>query len=231
METKEINGWLNIDKPLNYSSAKVVAIVKRLLKAKKVGHGGTLDPLATGVLPICINKATKTVEKMMNFDKEYLFNITFGEERSTGDAEGEVIERNLKIPTEEEIRNNLSKFIGNIEQMPPIYSALKVNGKRAYELARNNDTVELKPRNVIVYNFDFIGFVSKDTAQFSVKCGKGFYVRSIGIDFSRALGTVGYISYLKRISVGPFNQENMITIEQLKSAIESCEIEKNLLYI
>lgn len=231
METKDINGWLNIDKPLEYSSAKVVAIVKRLLKVKKVGHGGTLDPLATGVLPICINKATKTTEKMMNFDKEYLFNITFGEERSTGDAEGEIIAQNSKIPTEEEIKNNLSKFIGNIEQMPPIYSALKVNGKRAYELARNNQSVELKPRNVIVHSFNFIGFTSNNTAQFSIKCGKGFYVRSIGIDFSKLLNTVGYISYLRRIAVGTFNQENIITIEQLKNSIELCGIEKNLLHI
>lgn len=231
METKEINGWLNIDKPLNYSSAKVVAIVKKLLKAKKVGHGGTLDPLATGVLPICINKATKTTEKMMNFDKEYLFNITFGEERSTGDAEGEIIGQNSKIPSEEEIKNNLPKFIGDIEQMPPTYSALKVNGKRAYELARKNETVELKPRNVKVHSFNFIGFTSENTAQFSIKCGKGFYVRSIGIDFSKALGTVGYISYLRRIAVGPFNQGNIITIEQLKNSIESCGIEKNFLYI
>lgn len=231
MENKEINGWLNIDKPINYSSAKVVAIIKKMLKVKKVGHGGTLDPLASGVLPICINKATKTTEKMMNFDKEYIFNITFGEERTTGDAEGDIVKKNSKIPTKEEIKNNLSKFIGNIEQTPPIYSALKVNGKRAYELARNNEVVDLKARNVKVYSFNFVDFISKNTAQFYIKCGKGFYVRSIGIDFSKELNTLGYISYLRRISVGPFNQDNIITLEKLENIIKSCELEKNLLYI
>ena len=229
METIEINGWLNIDKPYGFSSAKVVAIVKRLLKAKKVGHGGTLDPLASGVLPICINKATKTTEKTINFSKEYFFDITFGEERTTADAEGEVIKTSNIIPTENEIRNILNNFIGEIQQTPPIYSAIKVNGKRAYDLARNNQNVELQARLVKVFELNFLGFENEKTAKFSVKCGKGFYIRSLAVDISKALNTVGYVSYLRRTEVGIFNKDNMITLEKLKTIYENNELEKYLI--
>lgn len=229
METIEINGWLNIDKPYGFSSAKVVAIVKRLLKAKKVGHGGTLDPLASGVLPICINKATKTTEKTMNFSKEYFFDITFGEERTTADAEGEVIKTSNVIPTENEIKNILNNFIGEIQQTPPIYSAIKVNGKRAYDLARNNQNVELQARLVKVFELNFLGFENEKTAKFSVKCGKGFYIRSLAVDISKALNTVGYVSYLRRTEVGIFNKDNMITLEKLKTIYENNELEKYLI--
>lgn len=229
METIEINGWLNIDKPYGFSSAKVVAIVKRLLKAKKVGHGGTLDPLASGVLPICINKATKTTEKTMNFSKEYFFDITFGEERTTADAEGEVIKTSNIIPTENEIKNILNNFIGEIQQTPPIYSAMKVNGKRAYDLARNNQNVELQARLVKVFELNFLGFENEKTAKFSVKCGKGFYIRSLAVDISKALNTVGYVSYLRRTEVGVFNKDNMITLEKLKTIYENNELEKYLI--
>lgn len=229
METIEINGWLNIDKPYGFSSAKVVAIVKKLLKAKKVGHGGTLDPLASGVLPICINKATKTTEKTMNFSKEYFFNITFGEERTTADAEGEVIKTSNIIPTENEIKNILNNFIGEIQQTPPIYSAIKVNGKRAYDLARNNQNVELQARLVKVFELNFLGFENEKTAKFSVKCGKGFYIRSLAVDISKALNTVGYVSYLRRTEVGIFNKDNMITLEKLKEIYDNKELEKYLI--
>ena len=229
METIEINGWLNIDKPYGFSSAKVVAIVKRLLKAKKVGHGGTLDPLASGVLPICINKATKTTEKTMNFSKEYFFDITFGEERTTADAEGEVIKTSNVIPTENEIKNILNNFIGEIQQTPPIYSAIKVNGKRAYDLARNNQNIELQARLVKVFELNFLGFENEKTAKFSVKCGKGFYIRSLAVDISKALNTVGYVSYLRRTEVGIFKKDNMITLEKLKEIYDNDKLEKYLI--
>ncbi len=219
MENLEINGWLNIDKSLNYSSAKVVAIVKRILKAKKVGHGGTLDPLATGVLPICINKATKTTEKIMGFHKKYSFDITFGETRTTADAEGEILEKNDKIPTEEEIKNILNNFIGKISQTPPIYSAIKVNGKRAYDLARDNKEVKLEPRIVEVFEFNYLGFKNQNTESFSVKCGKGFYIRSLGVDLAKSANSLGYISYLRRDEVGIFNQENIIKLEELEKIV------------
>lgn len=231
MEKKELNGWLNVDKPLNYSSAKVVAIIKKILNVKKVGHGGTLDPLATGVLPIAINKATKSAEKMMNFDKEYLFEITFGEQRTTDDSEGEVIGTSKKMPTSNEIIAILPNFIGDIKQVPPIYSAIKINGQRAYDLARSNKSVELKERNVKVFDLSFLGFTSEKTGKFSVKCGKGFYVRSLGIDLAKSLGTLGYISCLRRISVGPFDQGNILTIEKIKEINDNDSVDKNLIMI
>ena len=225
----ELNGWLNIDKPLGYSSAKVVAIIKKILNVKKVGHGGTLDPLATGVLPICINKATKTTEKTMSFTKKYLFEITFGEGRATCDAEGEIIEKSNKIPTEKEIIDVLPKFIGNIQQTPPIFSAIKVNGKRAYDLARSGQNVELKSRQVVVYDLKFLGFTSSKSAKFEVECGKGFYVRSIAVDLSKALNTCGYISYLRRLEVGCFNQLNILTLEEVENICKNGKIEEKLI--
>lgn len=223
MENNKLNGWLNIDKPIGYSSAKIVTIVKSLTKSKKVGHGGTLDPLATGVLPICINKATKTTEKMINFSKEYIFHVTFGESRTTGDAEGEIISKNEKIPNENEILKILPLFIGNIKQKPPIFSALKINGKRAYDLAREGKSFELKERDVVVYDLKLIDFDLKNTAKFSVKCGKGFYVRSIGFDIAKALNTDGYISYLRRTSVGIFNESNILSLNEFEKIIAANE--------
>lgn len=212
---EELNGWLNIDKPVGMTSAKVVSIIKRITGAKKVGHGGTLDPLASGVLPICLNKATKTTEKMMGFTKEYLFNITFGESRTTADAEGEINDRTSKIPTEQEILAIIPNFIGTIKQTPPAFSAIKVNGKRSYELARNGEEVKLRQRDVVVYDLRLLGTTddAKKTMQFYVKCGKGFYVRSLCVDIAKAVGSLGYISYLRRLSVGVFNQDNILTLE------------------
>jgi len=228
---EEINGWLNIDKPLEYSSAKVVAIVKKLLKVKKVGHGGTLDPLATGVLPIAINKATKTTEKMMSFNKSYTFDITFGEERTTGDAEGKILSVNPKTPTEKEIIEKISNFTGIIKQIPPIFSALKVNGKRAYELARSGEKFELKEWEVRVLDLKFIGFKNNNTATLYVECGKGFYVRSLAIDISKSLETVGYISYLRRESVGIFDQSNILKLEKVENLAQNNQIKKHLINI
>jgi len=229
MENIELNGWLNIDKPMGYSSAKVVAILKRLLKPKKIGHGGTLDPLATGVLPICINKATKTVFKTMDFDKEYLFNVTFGESRTTCDAEGEIEKKSDKIPNEDEIIKVLPKFIGNIKQVPPMFSAIKVDGKRAYDLARNGQNFTLKARDVQVFDLRFLGFNDKNIAKFYVKCGKGFYVRSIAVDIAKSLDTVGYVSYLRRISVGIFNKDNIISLDNVEEMIKNNEIYKSFI--
>jgi len=220
----ELSGWLNIDKPLGYSSAKVVAIIKRMLKVKKVGHGGTLDPLATGVLPICINKATKTTEKMMSFEKEYLFEVTFGESRTTYDAEGDVIETSDKIPTEKDILNIVPRFVGNIMQFPPVFSALKVGGKRACDLVRENKKVELEARLVKVCELKFLGFLSEKVARFQVKCGKGFYVRSLAVDLAKALGSVGYVSYLRRLSVGCFNQNNILSLSDVENIIKNDNI-------
>jgi len=212
----KINGWININKPLNFSSAKTVYHVKKILNLKKVGHAGTLDPLATGVLPICINEATKTVSFVMSDEKEYMFEITFGEERDTHDAEGEIINTSNKIPTKEEILKSLPQFIGEIEQVPPIYSAIKIKGKRACDLVRKNQEVKLQARKINIFNLKFLNFTNKNTARFSVKCGKGTYVRSLARDLSKVLGTYGYISKLERTRVGIFNQDNIISLEKLK---------------
>jgi tRNA pseudouridine55 synthase len=203
-----MNGWLNINKPSGLSSAKVVAIIKSHLKAKKVGHGGTLDPLAVGILPICIGNATKETEKMMNFKKEYLFTIKFGETRSTGDQEGEILEKNNFIPTIDDILQKIPDFIGEINQTPPPFSAIKINGQRAYKLARSGQTFTLKTRKVMVYSLKFIAWQTPSDAQFLIECGKGFYVRSFATDFAKSLGCLAYISYLERTALGPFNKSN-----------------------
>lgn len=210
-----LNGWLNINKPINYTSTKIVAILKRITQAKKIGHGGTLDPLASGVLPICINKATKQVESIMNHEKVYKFCITFGESRDTYDSEGKVEEINGFIPDEEGIIQNINKFVGEVEQLPPKYSALKINGKRAYELARNGYIVEMKPRKVTIKKLEFCGFRNYNTAEFCVECGRGCYVRSLAVDIAKSVGAIGYVSELIRTKVGDFDIKNSLNIENI----------------
>jgi tRNA pseudouridine55 synthase len=243
----DINGWINIYKPCGYTSANVVAIVKKLLTpfgVKKVGHGGTLDPLAFGTLPICINKATKTASYIMDFKKIYNFYLTFGEERTTDDSEGEVVNRSNKIPSINEINAILPQFTGRIQQTPPSYSAIRVQGKRAYDLARKGVKFELKPREVEVLKLECKGFIDKsiadditktinqnNTVEFEVKCGKGFYIRSLGKDLARALGSFGYISKLERTEVGIFTKTNSITLQELEKFTEKKEINKLLIQI
>ena len=202
---EEINGWLNVNKPIGWRSTKVVAIIKRITGAKKVGHGGTLDPFASGVLPICINKATKQVEMIMDHKKQYIFQLTFGEMRDTYDIEGQVIDRNDFIPQEIEIKNIIKNFIGEIQQKPPIFSALKVNGKRAYDLARQGEQFELKTRTVLIENIKYNGFIDKNTVEFVLDCGRGCYIRSLAVDIAKSLGAVGYVSKLTRTKIGEFD--------------------------
>ena len=223
----EKDGWLNINKPIGCTSTKVVAIVKKITKAKKVGHGGTLDPMASGVLPICINKATKQVESMMDHDKIYLFHLTFGEFRDTYDVEGKILEKNNFIPKENNIIANIKNFIGDIEQIPPIYSALKINGKRACDLARDGKNVELKPRNIKIYNIKYNGFITENTIELMVHCGRGCYIRSLGIDLARSLNAIGYVSKIERQKVGNFLLENSINLESLNYD----KIDKNIITI
>ena len=209
------SGWLNVNKPIGWTSTKVVAIIKRITKAKKVGHGGTLDPLASGVLPICINKATKQVESMMDHGKEYLFHLTFGELRDTADAEGVVLETNNIIPTIEQICAVLSGFVGVIKQTPPIYSAVKIGGKRACDLVRGGKSVELQARDIVIYNLKCNGFVNNNTAEFIVECGRGCYVRSLGVDLAKSLGAIGYLSKIERLRVGDFDIDDAVDVDGL----------------
>ncbi len=211
------NGWLIIDKSLGASSNDVVQKIKRLAgKANKVGHAGTLDPLAQGVLPIAIGEATKTVQYLMDAKKEYEFSLNWGQERSTGDAEGEIINDGGRIPSTVEIETILPKFIGTIMQMPPIYSALKINGQPAYKLARAGKEVNLAAREIIIEELALTKHNQEDgVSDFKVICGKGTYIRSLAIDIARALSSYGYVSCLKRTKVGNFLIQDAITIEKL----------------
>jgi len=214
---QKIDGWVVLDKPLGLGSTQAVGRVRWLFSAEKAGHGGTLDPLATGVLPIALGEATKTVPFVMDGRKEYRFTLRFGEARSTDDGEGEVTATSGIRPTDDAIRAALAQFTGEIEQMPPVFSALKIDGKRAYDLARAGETVELKPRRVTIERLEMIGRPSADHADFVVGCGKGTYIRSLGRDLAVALGAVGHLSALRRTVAGPFREEVAISLPKLEA--------------
>ncbi|MCG8509581.1 MAG: tRNA pseudouridine(55) synthase TruB [Rhodospirillales bacterium] len=226
---KPIHGWLIIDKPLGLSSAGVVGKVRRLTGAAKVGHGGTLDPMASGVLPVALGEATKTVSYAMDGRKVYRFTVRWGESRTTDDAEGEVLETSPARPTSEAIEAALSGFIGEIDQVPPIYSAVKVDGKRAYALARADQPVELEPRRVLIEKFDLIDMPDADHAEFEVVSGKGAYMRSLARDLALAAGTVGHIAALRRTAVGPFREADAISLDKLAALGHSAPLFEFLL--
>jgi len=213
----KVDGWVVLDKPLGMGSTQAVGKVRWLFAAEKAGHGGTLDPLATGVLPIALGEATKTVPFIMDGRKEYRFTLRFGEARSTDDGEGEVTATSDLRPTDEAIRAALGQFTGEIEQMPPAFSALKIGGKRAYDLARAGETVELKARMVRIDRLELLARPDADHADFVVGCGKGTYIRSLGRDLARALGIVGHLSALRRTVVGPFREEAAISLPKLEA--------------
>jgi tRNA pseudouridine55 synthase len=209
-----IHGWLAIDKPLGMTSTAVVAAVRRLTNAAKVGHGGTLDPLASGVLPVALGEATKTVSFAMDGAKTYRWTVRWGEERSTDDAEGPVTATSNVRPEREAILRAIPAFIGEIEQVPPAFSAVKIGGKRAYDLARAEEEVELKSRIVRIDRYELLS-CDEDGASFEVATGKGAYIRSLARDLARALGTVGYVSALRRTRCGAFDEASTISLEQL----------------
>jgi tRNA pseudouridine55 synthase len=225
---KSISGWLAVDKPLEITSSTVVNQVRRLLDAAKAGHGGTLDPLATGVLPIAFGEATKTVAYVMDGSKSYRVTLQFGEARSTDDAEGEVIETSDHRPTHEEIEAILPEFIGEIQQVPPKFSAIKVNGKRAYDLARRDEDVVLKPRPILIKDLRLVDLPDRDHAVFDVISGKGAYMRSLARDIALRLGTVGHIAALRRTSAGPFSEDNAIGLQDLLDMAPEAVMEKLL---
>jgi tRNA pseudouridine55 synthase len=214
---QKIDGWVVLDKPLGMGSTQAVGRVRWLFSAEKAGHGGTLDPLATGVLPIALGEATKTVPFVMDGRKEYRFTLRFGQARSTEDAEGEITATSDTRPTDEAIRAALPSFIGEIEQIPPIFSALKIDGERAYDLARAGQAVELKARKVTIQRLELVARPDADHADFVVGCGKGTYIRSLGRDLALALGTVGHLSALRRTAAGPFREEAAISLPKLEA--------------
>jgi len=211
-----VHGWVVLDKPYGLGSTSAVGKVRWLFTAQKAGHAGTLDPLATGILPIALGEATKTVPFMMDAKKSYQFTLTFGENTDTWDIEGEVTETSDMRPSEDAIRKALPQFIGDIEQIPPRYSAIKVDGKRSYDLARSGEIVELKSRQVRVDSFELVEF-DGDAATFEVGCGKGTYIRSLARDLAATLGTCGHVTMLRRTRVGPFHQEQSFTLDALEN--------------
>ena len=212
---RTIDGWLAVDKPRGISSAGVVARLRTALKPKRIGHGGTLDPLATGVLPVALGEATKTVAYAMEGWKSYRFTLSFGERRDTDDGEGVVLETSAARPGDGAINAALGRFVGAIQQVPPVYSAVKRDGRRAYDRARKGEHVILEPRPVKVHGLRLLDRIDQDRAVFGVDCGKGVYVRALARDLAAALGTLGYVSELRRTRVGPFREEDAIPLDNL----------------
>lgn len=216
-----MDGILIINKPKNFTSHDVVNVVRKSLNTKKVGHTGTLDPNATGVLPILIGKATKLSKYLVEHNKEYIATIKLGEKTTTADTEGEVIKKDDNLKNillgldEEKIKEILNSFLGKQKQVPPIYSSIKINGKKAYEYARNGQAIKLEPRDIEIYNIELISLI-KEELTFKVKCSKGTYIRSLCEDISKKCGTIGHMKELTRTKVDKFTIENSITIEELK---------------
>lgn len=223
-----MDGIIIINKGKNYTSNDVVSIVKKITKSK-VGHTGTLDPNATGVLPLLIGNATKVSKYLINHDKEYEVVLQLGIRTETADVEGKVIEQKevtAEMLNKDNIEKKLQQFIGKQEQIPPIYSAIKVNGKKLYEYARKGQEVELKPRQIEIYSIQLVGINEKEKQiSFKVKCSKGTYIRSLCEDISKKLGTVGYMKELNRLQVGEFYIKDAVTISEMKEKIEAGNLE------
>ena len=211
----DVNGWLIIDKPRGMGSTQVVGKTRWLMHANKNGHTGTLDPFATGVLPIAFGEATKLVPFVTDGEKEYEFVLKWGEQTSTDDVEGEVIATSSKIPTHDEIIAALPQFIGQITQVPPMYSAIKINGNPAYKLARKGQNVEIPSRQIEIYDLRLLQ-ENTDSARFKVRCSKGTYVRTLGKDIALKLGTVGHLTELRRTKCGNFSLSDTILLDSLE---------------
>jgi tRNA pseudouridine55 synthase len=216
-----VHGWVIVDKPQGVTSTQVVGIVRRVFDAQKAGHAGTLDPMATGVLAVALGEATKTVPYAMDAEKIYRFTATWGESRDSDDAEGAVTGTSLKRPSRQEIEAAIPGLVGTISQTPPVYSAIKVDGERAYDLARDGETVVLEPRTVFIRSVRLLGQPDADTAEFEMVCGKGAYVRAWVRDLALALGTLGYVSQLRRLAIGNFMVADAIGLEPLKGFMHS----------
>lgn len=212
-----VNGWIILDKPEGITSTKAGSIVKRLFKQKKLGHAGTLDPFASGILPLALGEATKVMPYVVSDTKEYEFEITFGEERDTGDLEGSVVATTDHFPSYQDIISSIPNFIGTITQIPPKYSALKINGERAYDLARRGEDVIIKPRQVEIHDLQLLGF-SENRATLHVTCGTGTYVRTLGQDIAKSLNSFGYLSTLCRTRVGRFSLKDSVKLDTLRNS-------------
>lgn len=216
---RPISGWLVIDKDEGVTSTWVVGAVKRLTQAQKAGHGGTLDPLATGILPIAMGEATKTVPYVMDSTKAYRFTLRFGESRDTDDAEGQVVGSSDLRPSDAEIEAALPEFIGTVMQRPPNYAAVKIQGERAYDIARRGDVVEIEPREVRIDELRLVGRPDIDHAVFDMVCGKGAYVRAVARDLGQRIGCLAHVTQLRRTRVGPFGLDRAVRLETLERIV------------
>ncbi len=213
---EDVSGWIVLDKPEDMTSTHAVSAVKRVFNANKAGHSGTLDPLASGVLPIALGEATKTVPWLMEAEKTYIFTIKWGVSTETQDREGKPTAESAVRPTAEQIEAALPAFVGEIAQIPPQYSAVKVDGERAYDLARSGEAVELEPRMVVVHQAELVGTEGEDLATLRVRSGKGFYIRALVRDLAARLGAEGHVWRLRRTAVGPFTEVQSVTLDVLE---------------
>lgn len=226
---QSINGWLILDKPKGMTSTRAVGRVRHLFDAAKAGHAGTLDPLATGILPLALGEATKTVPFVVDGSKAYRFTVRFGAETDTDDAEGKTVETSDRRPTRAEIEAALPGFTGEISQVPPRFSAIKVEGARAYDLAREEEDFELAPRTVTIERLDLVDHPDEDHCVLEAECGKGTYVRALARDLGRVLGCLGHVEVLRRTRVGAFSEADTITLAEVEEAAASPEGHEALL--
>ncbi|WP_291839835.1 tRNA pseudouridine(55) synthase TruB [Brevundimonas sp.] len=224
-----VNGWVCLDKPYEMGSTEAVSRIRRLFDAQKAGHAGTLDPLASGILPIALGEATKTVPFMMEAQKVYRFTIQWGVSTDSLDREGEIVARSDVRPSLEQVKAALPAFVGEIDQVPPAFSAIKVDGQRAYDLAREGIEVELKARRVMIHEAAVTGAPDADHLEITMRTGKGVYVRSLARDLAVMLGAEGHVSALRRERVGPFSVENAVTLDSLEEMVHSGAASEGLL--
>jgi len=216
-EKRDVHGWCVLDKPIGMTSTHAVSVVRRLFTARRAGHAGTLDPLASGLLPIALGEATKTVPFVMDGRKHYRFTVRWGEERDTDDAEGRIVETSAARPTPDQIRALIPRFTGTIAQVPPRFSAIKIEGERAYDLARDGAMVELEARPVEIHRLELVETPDADHSVLAAECGKGTYVRALARDLGRLIGCRGHVAALRRTTVGPFGEADMISLERVES--------------
>ena len=226
-----INGWIALDKQPGVTSRQAVTKISKILNIKKVGHAGTLDPMATGVLPIAVGEATKCISFIQNKTKKYSFTVKWGETTNTDDLEGTVLEKSNVRPTKTQVIDILNSFKGKVLQEPPAFSAIKIDGKRSYKLARNNIIFKHQPREVEIHNLSLKKIVNSDFAEFEVLCGKGTYIRSLAKDIAEKLNTKAHVIALRRHSVGNFSEKDTIFIDFFKEIIHSPAILKKMLPI
>ena len=213
-----MNGWIFIDKPKDITSFKVIQKLRKILKIKKIGHAGTLDPFATGILAIAVGEATKSIH-YFNQNKVYIFNVVFGESKDTDDITGKTINKSNVTPTLEEINKSLRRFVGKHAQVPPKYSAVKVNGKRAYKLARNNQNFLIQSKNVFIKSLKCLGIKNDNEYSFTMECSSGTYVRSIARDLGTVLGTYAYVSMLRRVKIGKIDEKDIILLDKFEELV------------